>query len=132
MKDVKNIAILGAGESGVGAARLAQHKGYGVFVSDYGNIKPEFKQELTNHQFEFEEQQHTEEKILGADLIVKSPGIPDSVPIVKKALKKGMSVISEIEFAGRFTKAKMVCITGSNGKNDDNAFNPPYFEKSRA
>ncbi len=116
MKDVQNIAILGAGESGVGAALLAQNKGYGVFVSDFGKIKNSFKEELTANSLDFEEGQHTQERILNSDLIVKSPGIPETAPIVEKAVKKGIHVISEIEFAGRFTDAKMVCITGSNGK----------------
>ncbi len=116
MKENKNIAILGAGESGVGAALLAQGKGYDVFVSDFGKIKDEFKDELTEHQFEFEEGKHTETKILSANLIIKSPGISENAPIVKKAIEKGIEIIGEIEFAGRFTNAKMICITGSNGK----------------
>ena len=116
MKDIKYIAILGAGESGIGAALLAQHKGYVVFVSDFGKIKPNFKSELVNNGIGFEEGQHTEEKILTADLIIKSPGIPETIPLLKQAAKQGIKIISEIEFAGRFTDAKMVCITGSNGK----------------
>ncbi|MFD1551890.1 UDP-N-acetylmuramoyl-L-alanine--D-glutamate ligase [Putridiphycobacter roseus] len=116
MKNNKNIVVLGAGESGVGAALLSQHKGYGVFVSDFGKIKENFKAELIENNINYEEEQHTESTILNADLIVKSPGIADTVSIVKKALSLKIPVISEIEFAGRFTKAKTICITGSNGK----------------
>lgn len=116
MENIKNIVILGAGESGAGAALLAQHKGYAVFVSDYGTIKPEYEAELTKNNIEFESGQHTSSRILAADLIIKSPGIPDTVPIVQSAIAKDIPVISEIEFAGKFTNAKMVCITGSNGK----------------
>ena len=116
MKLNKNIVILGAGESGVGAALLAQHKGYAVFVSDFGKIKENYKTELKESNINFEEEQHTESTILKADLIIKSPGISESTPIVKKALSLKIPVISEIEFAGRYTKAKTICITGSNGK----------------
>lgn len=112
----KNIAILGAGESGVGSALLAKAKGMVPFVSDKGKIKPSFKKELLDHIIMFEEGHHNEEKILNADLIIKSPGIPDKVELVQKAREKGIPVISEIEFAGKFTNKKMVCITGSNGK----------------
>lgn len=111
-----HIAILGAGESGIGAARLAQHKGWSVFVSDFGTIKPKFKQELTENNIDFEEGKHTESKILNATLIVKSPGITPTAQIIQKAKKQGIKIISEIEFAGYYTKAKMICITGSNGK----------------
>lgn len=116
MTNIKQIAILGSGESGVGAALLAKAKGIGVFVSDFGEIKPSFQEELDENSIEYEQGEHTESKILKADLIIKSPGIPDSAPIVIKAKEKGLKVISEIEFAGYFTKAKMICITGSNGK----------------
>lgn len=117
MKSFKYIAVLGAGESGVGAALLAKAKGVAVFVSDFGPIKPSFKQELTQNQIEFEENQHTENRILSADVIVKSPGIPEKAPIVKKALEKGIPVISEIEWAGYYNnKAKIIGVTGSNGK----------------
>jgi UDP-N-acetylmuramoylalanine--D-glutamate ligase len=116
LKNIKNIAILGSGESGVGAALLAKAKGIGVFVSDFGKIKPSFQEELSVNQIDFEQGQHSEDKILSADLIIKSPGIPDSAPLVVKALKQGLKVISEIEFAGYFTKKQMIAITGSNGK----------------
>lgn len=116
LESVKNIVILGAGESGVGAALLSKHKGYAVFVSDSGEIKEEHSAELTKNKIEFEEKQHSEDRILKADLIIKSPGIPDSAPIVKKAVSLRIPVINEIEFAGHFTSAKMICITGSNGK----------------
>jgi UDP-N-acetylmuramoylalanine--D-glutamate ligase len=112
----KKIAILGAGESGVGSAILAQKQGYAVFVSDLGKIKEKYRQILTNHKIEFEEGKHSEDKILEAELIIKSPGIPDTVPLILRLHTKGIPVISEIEFAGRFTGAKTVCITGSNGK----------------
>jgi UDP-N-acetylmuramoylalanine--D-glutamate ligase len=113
----KLIVILGAGESGTGAALLAQQKGYDVFVSDLGEIGEVYKQELSSLGVEFEEKQHTEEKILSAAEVIKSPGIPDKAPIIKKLVEKGISIISEIEFAGRYTDAKMICITGSNGKS---------------
>jgi UDP-N-acetylmuramoylalanine--D-glutamate ligase len=112
----QNIVILGAGESGVGAAILARKHGYHVFVSDLGKVKEKYRQILSDYQIEFEEGQHTEEKILSAHLVVKSPGIPDTAPMVHKIRFKNIPVISEIEFAGRYTKAKTICITGSNGK----------------
>lgn len=113
---MKRIVILGAGESGTGSAILAQKEGFDVFISDMSEIKPEYKLMLNNHTIRWEEKQHTEELILRADEVIKSPGIPDNAPIVKKLQEKGIPVISEIEFAGRYTKAKMICITGSNGK----------------
>jgi len=116
MNNIKNISILGAGESGVGTAILAKAKGIGVFVSDFGHIKNSFKQELIDYQIEFEEEKHTENRILNVDLIIKSPGIPDKAPIVQKAIDNGIKVISEIEFASNFTHAKLIAITGSNGK----------------
>ena len=112
----KHIVILGAAESGTGAAILAAQKGYVVFVSDRGTIKEEFKQELTKRGIEFEEGMHSEERILNANEIIKSPGIPDAAPIVVKAITLGIPIISDIEFAARFTDAKLICITGSNGK----------------
>jgi len=112
----RNIVLLGSGESGVGAAILAQKQGYGVFVSDFGTIKEVYKLELNKRNIEFEEGQHSEEKILAADIIIKSPGIPDKAPIIKKIKEKQIEIISEIEFAYRFTKAKIIAITGSNGK----------------
>lgn len=110
------IVILGAGESGVGAALLAQKKGYEVFVSDRGEINAEFKLELEKAKIPYEELQHTESKIFEASEIIKSPGIPDKVILIKELKKRGIPVISEIEFAARFTKATIIGITGSNGK----------------
>ena len=114
MKD--RIVVLGAAESGVGAAVLAQKKGFEVFVSDMGTIKPEYKSMLEQYAIEWEEGHHTEEKILNAKEIIKSPGIPENAPMILKAKAAGIPIINEIEFAGRYTNAKMVCITGSNGK----------------
>jgi UDP-N-acetylmuramoylalanine--D-glutamate ligase len=110
------LAILGGGESGVGAAYLAQQKGYDVFVSDFGAIADNYKKQLQDWNIRFEEGGHTEAEILSAVEVVKSPGIPDKAPIVKKLIEANIPVISEIEFAGRYTDAKMICITGSNGK----------------
>lgn len=112
----KNIVVLGAGESGVGAAILAKKQGWNVFVSDFGKIKNSFKQELEENGFDWEEGTHTEERILTAAIVVKSPGIPDKAPIIKKIKEKNIPVISEIEFAGYYNTAKTICITGSNGK----------------
>jgi UDP-N-acetylmuramoylalanine--D-glutamate ligase len=116
MTDKKLIVILGGGESGVGSAILAEKKGFRVFLSDSGTLNYVHRETLKEYRIDFEENGHTEERILQAGEIVKSPGIPDSVPIVRKALDKGIPVVSEIEFAGRYTDAKMICITGSNGK----------------
>jgi UDP-N-acetylmuramoylalanine--D-glutamate ligase len=113
---MSRIVVLGAGESGAGAAVLAQKKGFDVFVSDMSAIKDKYKKMLDDHGIEWEEGQHTEEKILNADEVIKSPGIPDSAPMVKKLIDQGTHIISEIEFAGRYTDSKMICITGSNGK----------------
>ena len=112
----KIVVILGAGESGVGAAILAKVRGAAVFVSDFGAIKPSFQQELGEHQLEWEEGTHSMDRILAADIVVKSPGIPEKAPVMKAIREKGIKVVSEIEFAGFFTTAKKVCITGSNGK----------------
>ncbi len=116
MEEKIKIVILGAGESGTGAAVLAQKQGMDVFVTDMGNIKPEYKDLMDRYQIPWEEGKHTEEIVLAANEVIKSPGIPDEAPIVKKIKERGIPVISEIEFAGRYTDAKMVCITGSNGK----------------
>ena len=113
---MSKIAILGAAESGVGAAVLALKKGYDVFVSDMGKIKERYKDMLNKYGIEWEEGQHTTDRILEAEEIIKSPGIPDNAPIVAQATQKGIHIINEIEFAGRYTNAKMICITGSNGK----------------
>ena len=110
------IVILGAGESGIGAALLVKKKGFDVFVSDKGIISPEAKEELGNSNIPFEENTHSEERILNAAEVIKSPGIPDNAPIVKALHQKGISVISEIEFTGRYSKAFKIGITGSNGK----------------
>ena len=113
---MSRIVILGGGESGAGAAVLAKQKGFNVFVSDLSEIKTQYKTLLDENQISWEEKQHTEELILNADEIIKSPGIPDKAPLIKKLHALGTPVISEIEFAGRYTNAKMICITGSNGK----------------
>ncbi|HEY6914845.1 MAG TPA: UDP-N-acetylmuramoyl-L-alanine--D-glutamate ligase [Paludibacter sp.] len=113
---MKRIVVLGGGESGAGAAVLAKKQGFDVFLSDLSEIKPEYKALLDNAEVSWEEQQHTEELILNADEVIKSPGIPDKAPLIKKLHALGTPIISEIEFAGRYTNAKMICITGSNGK----------------
>lgn len=110
------LIILGGGESGVGSAILAQKKGFSVFLSDSGTLKEEHRQTLIDHGIDFEEGGHSEEKVLSAQEIVKSPGIPDTALLMQKIIAKGIHVISEIEFAGRYSDAKMICITGSNGK----------------
>ncbi len=112
----KKIIILGAGESGVGAAVLALQKGFEVFVSDSGKIKEKFKNVLLHYEIPFEESKHSEKKILKADEVIKSPGIPDQAEIIIRLKEHLIPVISEIEFAARYTRAKMICITGSNGK----------------
>ena len=112
----RRIVVLGAGESGCGAAILAKKLGFDVFVSDYGAISDKYKEMLDKHKIEWEEKKHTEELILCAGEVIKSPGIPNEAPIMVKIIEAGIPVISEIEFAGRYTRAKMVCITGSNGK----------------
>lgn len=110
------LVILGAGESGVGTALLGKKEGYEVFVSDFGSISEKYQKILNNEKIEWEQQQHTESKILNANVVVKSPGIPDKAPIVKKLHEKGIKVISEIEFVYQFVKNKSIAITGSNGK----------------
>ena len=113
---MKRIVILGGGESGVGAAVLAKKQGFDVFLSDLSEIKLQYKTILQQSEIKWEENKHTEELILNATEVIKSPGIPDKAPIIKKLQHQGTPVISEIEFAGRYTHAKMICITGSNGK----------------
>lgn len=113
---MSRIVVLGAGESGAGAAVLAKKEGFDVFVSDMSKIKDKYKDLLNSHDIEWEEGHHTEEKILNADEIIKSPGIPKEAPIIQKLMTQGTHIISEIEFAGRYTHSKMICITGSNGK----------------
>jgi UDP-N-acetylmuramoylalanine--D-glutamate ligase len=110
------LVILGGGESGVGTAILGKKKGYDVFVSDFGKIKENYKEVLTSNGLQWEEEKHTEELILNADVVMKSPGIPDKVAIIKKLVAKHIPVISEIEFASQFTNALTIGITGSNGK----------------
>ena len=112
----KRIVVLGGGESGVGAAVLAKVKGFDVFLSDKSPISENYKAILEKYNIEWEEGKHTLDKILNADEVIKSPGIPETVPVMLDIIKKGIPYISEIEFAGRFTHAKMICITGSNGK----------------
>ena len=113
---MSRIVVLGAGERGAGAAVLAKVKGFDTFVSDMSAIKSKYKEMLDRYDISWEEGQHTEELILNAEEVVKSPGIPNDAPIILKLKKQGTPVISEIEFAGRYTNAKMICITGSNGK----------------
>lgn len=113
---MKRLVVLGGGESGVGTAILGKKKGYDVFVSDFGKIKENYRQVLIDNEIKWEDEQHTESLILNADEVMKSPGIPDKAPIVKKLLEKGIPVISEIEFASEFTNAVTIGITGSNGK----------------
>lgn len=116
MTNMKRIVILGGGESGAGAAVLAKVKEFDVFLSDSGVLKDKYKEMLAGWNIPFEDGGHTEEKILNADLVIKSPGIPDNAPLIIKLREKGTPVISEIEFAGYFDTAKKICITGSNGK----------------
>lgn len=113
---MNKIIILGGGESGVGSAILAQAKGFDVFLSDNGPLKDKYKAELDKYGIPYEENGHTDDLVLAASTIIKSPGIPNTNPLVKEAAEKGIPIISEIEFAGRYTDAKMICITGSNGK----------------
>jgi UDP-N-acetylmuramoylalanine--D-glutamate ligase len=112
----KKIVILGAGESGTGSAILAQKKGYDVFVSDNGTVKDKYREILDKHKIRWEQGKHTEKEILAADEVIKSPGIREDTPLIVKLHKKGIPVISEIEFAGRYAKGIKICVTGSNGK----------------
>ena len=127
---MKRIVILGAAESGVGAAALAKVKGFDVFVSDMGRIKENYKQVLRQYDVPWEEGGHTEELILSAAEVVKSPGIPEDAPMVRKLREAGIPIISEIEFAGRYTDAKMICITGSNGKTTTTSLIYHIFKKA--
>lgn len=124
------IVILGAGESGAGAAVLAQKKGFDTFVSDMSLIKDKFKAMLNERGIQWEEGKHTEELILNADEVIKSPGIPNDAPIILKLKNQGTPIISEIEFAGRYTNAKMICITGSNGKTTTTSLIYHIFKKA--
>jgi len=112
----KNIVILGGGESGVGAAILAQKQGFKVLVSDNGLLKDKYKTDLDAYELEWEENGHSLDRVFAADEVIKSPGIPDTVALIVELREKGIPVISEIEFAGRYTQATKICITGSNGK----------------
>lgn len=112
----KRVSILGGGESGAGAAVLAKKQGFEIWVSDLGTIKPEYRSLFEKNEIPFEEGQHSEEKILQSDLVIKSPGIPDRVALVQKIREKGVELISEVEFAARYTKGRVIAITGSNGK----------------
>jgi len=114
---MNKLVVLGAGESGTGASLLAHKEGYRVFVSDIGEIKEEYKDVLLNLEIDWEEGQHTEEKILNDDEVIKSPGIPDDAELIRKIRARGIGVIDEIEFAGRYSKAVMIGVTGSNGKS---------------
>ena len=113
---MKRLVILGGGESGVGAALLGKQKGYEIFISDRGSIAKKYKKVLLHNEISFEEKQHTESLILNADVVVKSPGIPEKAPIVQQLINNGVLVISEIEFASKYTDALIIGITGSNGK----------------
>lgn len=113
---MKRLVILGAGESGFGTAVLGKKEGYAVFVSDMGKISDKYQALLNEHNIEFESEQHTEEKILNADLVMKSPGIPEKAEMVKKLREKGVKIVSEIEFASWYTNAQIIAITGANGK----------------
>ena len=112
----KRIVILGAGESGTGSAVLAQQKGFDVFVSDSGTVKEKYREILVSHNISFEEGKHTPELIMNAAEVIKSPGLLEDNPLVVAIREKGIPVISEIEFAGRYTDALKICVTGSNGK----------------
>ncbi len=127
---MKRIVVLGAGESGAGAAILAKKEGFDVFVSDTSKIKDKYKDMLDAHGIEWEEGHHTEEKILSADEVIKSPGIPKEAPMIQKLMAQGTHIISEIEFAGRYTNSKMICITGSNGKTTTTSLIYHIFKKA--
>lgn len=126
----KRMVILGAAESGVGAAVLAQKKGFDVFVSDMGKIKPHYVDMLDRYEIAWEDGGHTEGLVLNADEVIKSPGIPEDAPMVLKVKEAGIPIISEIEFAGRYTHAKMICITGSNGKTTTTSLIYHIFKKA--
>jgi len=130
MNSAKKIVVLGAGESGVGAAILARKKGMEVWVSDQGNIKPKYREILNKEAISYEEGKHSEEIILNADEVIKSPGIPEKASLIQKLKAKKIPVISEIEFASRYTKAKLICITGSNGKTTTTLLTYHIFKKA--
>ena len=116
MEDIQRIVVLGGGESGYGSAVLARVKGFDVFLSDFGQIADSYKDKLEEWEIPFEEGSHTPELVLNADLVIKSPGIPDNAPMIRAIREKGIRIVSEIEFAGWYNRAKTICITGSNGK----------------
>ena len=126
----KNIIVLGAGESGAGSAVLARRMGFDVFVTDKGIISEQYRKVLLHDEIEFEEGKHTENRLLDADEVIKSPGIPDDLPLITKIRDRGIPVISEIEFASRFTKAKLICITGSNGKTTTSSLTHHILENA--
>ncbi|MFB6319774.1 UDP-N-acetylmuramoyl-L-alanine--D-glutamate ligase [Saccharicrinis sp. FJH54] len=126
----KRLVILGAGESGAGTAVLGKLKGYDVFVSDMGAVSDKYKHLLNQHQIAFEEKQHSEALILNADLVMKSPGIPEKAPIIKKIRENNIKVVSEIEFASWYCSAKLVCVTGSNGKTTTTSLIYDIFKKA--
>ena len=126
----KRIVILGAGESGAGAAVLAKKQGFDTFVSDMSQIKDKYKKMLDERDIPWEEGHHTESLILNADEVIKSPGIPNDAPLILKLKEQGTPIISEIEFAGRYTQAKMICITGSNGKTTTTSLIYHIFKKA--
>lgn len=127
---MKRLVILGGGESGVGTTILGKQKGWEVFLSDKGSLKPHYRETLNKEGIQWEEGTHTEEKILSADVIMKSPGIPDKAPIIKKAHEKGIAVISEIEFASQYTDSLIVGITGSNGKTTTTLLTHHIFKEA--
>lgn len=127
---MKKIVVLGGGESGCGAAVLAQQKGFKVFLSDKGKIKQKYKNVLKNFEIDWEENTHSQEQIFGADEVIKSPGIPDSIPLIKELKAKEIVVISEIEFAARYTDAKIIGVTGSNGKTTTTLLIAHMFKKA--
>lgn len=127
---MKKLVILGGGESGIGAAILGKKQGFDVFLSDKGALKKEYKKILQDKEINFEEQQHTEEIILNADWIIKSPGVPKKAPIIKKIQEKGITISSEIEFASRYTSAFLIAITGSNGKTTTTSLTYHIFKKA--
>lgn len=127
---MKRVVVLGAGESGAGAAVLAKVKGFDVFVSDASAIKDKYKDLLGKYNIDWEESHHSEELILNADEVIKSPGIPNDAPLIKKLSQQGTPIISEIEFAGRYTNATMICITGSNGKTTTTSLTYHIFKSA--
>lgn len=131
MEKKKRIVVLGAGESGVGAAVLAQVKGFDVFVSDMSVIQDKYKEQLDRYEIPFEEGKHTPDLILNADEVVKSPGIPDRAPMIAALREKNIPIISEIEFAGRYTRARMIWHYREQWENDDYTVDLSYSEKCR-